>query len=78
MRKGQDKAVPLHITQARKEGVRKGIGGQLKVPAALPPAKRAATLHMGKWVGLGPVWIGPENIVPAGVQPRTIQAAASK
>ena len=32
---------------------------------------------MGEWVDLGQVWMGPENLAPTGVQPRTIQPAAS-
>jgi hypothetical protein len=77
MRKGQDKAIPLHLTQAQKGGDRKGVGGQRQVPAELTPTKRASTLQMGEWVDIGLVWMGPENLAPTGVQPRTIQPLAS-
>ena len=56
------------------------VGDQRHAPAALPPGKRPGTRCIGSWVGtqgwFGRVWeISP---TPARVDPRTVQAVASR
>jgi hypothetical protein len=44
------------------------VGGQRHAPAALPPGKRAGTHCTGRWLGLGLIYTGAENLVPNGIR----------
>ena len=54
-----------------------GVGGQRHVPAAFTPGKDPVPIVQEAGWAPGPVWIGAENFVPPGFDPRTFQSVAN-
>ena len=57
-----------------------GVGSERHAPATLPPGKTLYRLYSRLGGPLGPVWTGAENLAPPppGLDPRTVQPAASR
>ena len=45
-----------------------GVGGQRHAPAAFTPGKDPVPIVQEAGLAPGPVWIGAENLAPAGIQ----------
>ena len=55
-----------------------GVGGQHHAPAAFTPGKDPVPIVQEEGWTSKPVWIGAENLAPAGFDPRTLQPVASR
>ena len=58
-------------------GTRREVSGQQHTPAALYPRERPGTHFTGGWVGPRASLDGRKNLVPTGIQSRTVQPAVS-
>ena len=55
-----------------------GLGGQRHAPAAFTPGKDPVPIVQEAGWAPGPVWIGAENFVAPGFDPRIVQPVGSR
>jgi hypothetical protein len=54
------------------------VSDQRHAPAAFTPGKDPVPIEQGAGWAPGPVWIGAENLVSPGFDPRTVQPVGSR